>query len=470
MNQQTGDFALFDAGWVEGLIRTEFLNRSQQGYELDGIDASLSAASGNVDALWTVYEALLKTVIAPEYPYTEPNDLAAIRSLRPHGPRRLPVNHSSVQMRDRVHGALLGRVIGVILGRPVEGLDIDSIRQRLESTGDYPLADYFRRFWTQGGVRQENGYASFRSTREGLRMLPGAEPDDDLNYVMINLRLLEKYGAGFTTMHAGYNWLESFPVNWAWGPERTAYLNLARYTDQGDRWRSIEPEALWRITHHLYESSELIGAQIRADVFGYVLPGKPELAAEWAWRDGALTHVKNGIYGEMLFAAAIAAAFVAETPRKAIEIGLSEIPDSCRLAEAVRNTLTWWDESHDWQTVYSRIAPAYNKYQPGGTINNACIIVNALLSGAGDFEQTMAITVMQGQDTDCTGGTAGSIIGAWLGGTGIPAKWSDPLADTFETAIPGEGRNSIRATAERIQRLSLGLASAGREAAFRWDI
>lgn len=470
MNQEMGELSPLDAQWVEALVDTEFLNRSQQGYHLVGIDSLRSAASGDVQGLWHVYHTLLQTTIPAAYPHLEPNDLASIKSLRPDGPRRLPVTHSSLQMRDRVHGALLGRIIGVILGRPVEGLDIDAIRQRLESTGDYPLADYFRRFWSKDGVRHENGYPSFRSTREGLRMIPGAEPDDDLNYVMINLRLLERYGAGFNTLHVGYNWLESFPVNWAWGPERTAYLNLARYTDQGERWRPIDPETLWRVTHHLYESSELIGAQIRADVFGYVLPGQPELAAEWAWRDAALTHVKNGIYGEMLFAAAISAAFVAETPRQALEIGLLEIPVACRLAEALRNTFAWWDETHDWREVYGRIARAYNQYQPGGTINNACIIANGLLAGGGDFEQTMAITVMQGQDTDCTGGTVGSIIGAWLGATGIPAKWSDPLADTFETAVPGEARNSISATAERIQRLSLGLAGAGQETPFRWDL
>jgi len=278
---------LFDAAWLEGLARAELFNRSLQGYDLTGIEDRIRAASGDAVALKAIYEDTLAAKVAGDFPYEEPNGLGDIQALRPDGPRTRPATLSNRQRLDRIHGALLGRVIGVVLGRPVEGEDEAVIRTRLESTGDYPLADYFHRYWLDDGVRKENSYTTFRSTREGLAANVGAEPDDDLNYVLINLCLLEKYGAAFTTLHVGYQWLESFPVNWSWGPERTAYINLARFTEQGDRWRNIDPDTLWRVTHYLHESSELIGAQIRADVFGYVLPGQIERAAEWAWRDAA---------------------------------------------------------------------------------------------------------------------------------------------------------------------------------------
>lgn len=463
------DTGLFTPEMVENLVQLELRHRGQQGYDLGDLPDKVEKASGDADALWMLYQNLLQTSIPPDFSYQEPNDLETIKALRPEGPRVMENNLSDIQLYDRVLGALQGRIVGIILGRPVEGNTKEQIRTRLNSTGDYPLKDYFRQFWTEEGVRKINGYASFKSTREGLRLHQAAEADDDINYVLLNLRLLEKFGPDFTTEHVGYNWLESFPVNWSWGPERTAYINLARYTDYGARWRRIDPDELWRVTHYLHESSELIGAQIRADAFGYAAPGLPEYAAEWAYRDAALTHVKNGIYGEMLFAAIISAAFAAPDLRSAIEIGLTEIPESCRLAEAIHNTLQWWDDLQNWEAVYEKIAANYNQYTPGGTINNACIIVNALMAGNNNFEETLSLTIMQGQDTDCTGGTAGSILGAYIGAGNIPSKWTDPLNDTVDSAVVGEGRNNISKVAERLCKLACTLGKVKRSLLFRWD-
>jgi ADP-ribosylglycohydrolase len=463
------DTGLFNSDTLEDMVRLELSHRGLQGYDLGGFAERIVEASGDMHALWEVYGSLLKTSIESGYPYDEPNDLPSIKSLRPDGPRVMEYSLSDLQLSERILGALQGRIVGIILGRPVEGNSKEEIKLRLESSGDYPLNDYFRQFWTEGGIRKTSGYASFKSTSEGLGLHKAAEADDDINYVLLNLRLLEKFGSDFTTEHVGYNWLESCPVNWTWGPERTAYINLARFTEYGARWKSIDLDTLWKVTHYLHESSELIGAQIRADVFGYAAPGLPEIAAEWAYKDAALTHVKNGIYGEMLFAAIISAAFVAQDIRSAIEIGLSEIPAECRLSEAIRSTLRWWDETNDWESVYQRIAEKYNKYTPGGTINNACIIVNALLAGGNDFSQTMAVTIMQGQDTDCTGGTAGSIMGAYLGAGNIPTRWVQPFNDTFDSAIVGEGRNSITDTAKRISKLACAMVKSKRSIPFKWD-
>lgn len=469
-NHPGPDRGLYGAGHVQALIERDMGFRNQQGYDLAGFAERLKASLDDLPALWSLYEDLCRTTIRPDFPYEEPDNLEAILALRPDGPRTLPYDLTNIQLKDKCHGALLGRIIGIILGRPVEGWTEVDIRQRLESTGEYPLSDYFSRYWYKDGVRQDNYWATFRSTREGLRMTGAAEGDDDSNYVMIYLRLLEKYGMQFTTSDVGFQWLESFPVNWSWGPERTAYINLARFTDLGVPWRDIDDAELLRITHHMHQCSELIGAQIRADVFGYASPGLPERAAEWAWRDARLTHVKNGIYGEMLYAAIIAAVFCASTIREAIEIGLTEIPENCRLSEAMRNTLAWWDETQDWRVVYERIAEAYNQYLPGGTINNACIIANALLAGGGDFEKTLTITVMQGQDTDCTAGTAGSIIGAWLGGSSVPEKWSAPLNDTFDTAIAWEGRRRISEVADRVFHLANTYGKVPRKLGFKYDM
>ncbi len=44
---------------------------------------------------------------------------------------------------------------------------------------------------------------------------------------------------------------------------------------------------------------------------------------------------------------------------------------------------------------------------------------------------------MCGWDTDCTGATAGSIIGAMHGAKALPGKWVDPFQDTMHSAIMG---------------------------------
>jgi ADP-ribosylglycohydrolase len=206
---------------------------------------------------------------------------------------------------------------------------------------------------------------------------------------------------------------------------------------------------------------EWLGAQIRADAWGYANPGYPERAAEYAFRDASLSHTGNGIYGAMWAAAAIAGAFVADDLRAIIPIANSEIPATCRLAEAVNRAVEAADQFATWEEAWDHlmIELRYGEYHVVHTINNTLLIVLGLLYGQGDLGRSICIAVMGGFDTDCTGATLGSILGARTGAAGLPADWIDPLNDTLKSAVFGYDNSRISLLAERMAAIAAASGS-----------
>lgn len=169
--------------------------------------------------------------------------------------------------------------------------------------------------------------------------------------------------------------------------------------------------------HHRNPFREWIGAQIRCDAWAWAAAGKPELAAEFAYRDACWTHTRNGIYGAMFFAAIQAAAFVESSPRTLIEIGLSEIPADCRLARCVRTALCWHATCADFWSALDRMDQddALVRMNAVHTINNAVLCVLSLLYSVPTIDEATCNVVMAGLDTDSNGATVGSVAGAITG-------------------------------------------------------
>src|SRR5262249_49005219 len=144
--------------------------------------------------------------------------------------------------------------------------------------------------------------------------------------------------------------------------EAQAVENLQlRSTRPGD-WHCAATPEYTRRNRNPYR--EWIGAQIRADGWAWMCAGKPELAAELAYRDACWTHERNGIYGEMMFAAIQAAAFVERDPARLVEIGLSEIPSGCRLARCTRQCLAWIKQCRDFESCMHRVESALEGMSP----------------------------------------------------------------------------------------------------------
>ncbi|MFW6108186.1 MAG: ADP-ribosylglycohydrolase family protein [bacterium] len=365
----------------------------------------------------------------------EPIELDDIRALRPRGPRALPFELTNAQLRDKMLGAWLGRAAGCILGIPCEGMSKVAIRSAAKAFGmRYPLANY----WTLDPKPGNAGGKHYGITprRKFLRdHIDRIGTDDDLTYTLLGLLILEDYGVDFTTDDVGDAWLRYLPL--ACTAERVALDNLRQ---------GIEPPETARIDNPY---QEWIGADIRSDPWAYAAAGLPEVAATFAYRDASVSHVRTGTYGEMFFAAAIAAAFVLDDIEDVIKTGLSEIPKQCRLAKTVKQILRWCRRDGDWDTTTDRILEKYEGMAGAHTLHNAALTIAGLLYGQGSFQKTIALTVMGGVDTDCTAATAGSLFGAMVGARRLPKKWVRPLGDRAESYLQGKRRWASSDIADR---------------------
>ncbi len=442
-------------------IRLEIEARELQGYVVDGLLDQWKTVKTDRDALMELHAQIKNLPLQSSWPYVEPSTLDEIRYARP-APVTLPEFYlAEKEVGHKIHGAWLGRIGGCILGKPLEvHFTMDQIRDYLTQANAYPLDDFVPA-QSSGGpeplrrdcVPSMRGYVEY------------AQEDDDLNYMCLAVKLMERYGGEFNTLAVGVNWLRSMPYLWTWGPEHAIYLNLAAAL--GDRGYDYETELpsdidLESLINYLNPGIEWIGAQIRTDVYGYVCPGNPEPAAEFAWRDAYLTHRQSGIYGAMWVAAMNAAAFTLLNMEDVIRAGLAQVPQQSRFTEAILQTIEWYHTDGDWEKTGKRIEERYDKYTFAGTVNNACCVTAALLYGWSDgtsspaeiYERTITTAVQLAYDTDCNGATAGSIVGLMLGAGALPDKWIAPLNDTLRTCVAEFGQVSIADMAERTYQLS----------------
>lgn len=417
------------------LLQDELVQRREEGCDVGAIaDQIATLDPADATARASIYAALQALEPDPTVSYEEPSDLAAIRLARSAVPAPFAPAFAEHVLRDRLYGAWLGRAAGCLLGKPCEGWSHDRIQAYLTCAGLYPLDDYFPLILP---TPAEGSGLSQRPTSWFRGQIDSAPRDDDTDYTILGLHILEGHGPAFTSKDVATEWLDHLPYTQVYTAERVAYANLVNGLEPPKTATRLNPYREW------------IGAQIRADVWGYVNPGRSADAAEMAYRDAVVSHVKNGIYGEMWIAACLAAAFVQADPEAVIEAGLAEIPGRSRLAEAIRDTIGWAAKASDWQETWARINEVYGHYHGVHTINNACAVALALLNGARDFERSITIAVMCGWDTDCNGATAGSIVGAMLGAEALPGKWVYPLNDTIASAVQGFTLCSIADLAER---------------------
>jgi len=435
-------------GWstAKEYVELELIQSRQEGRQVEDLGQRVQSMGTASDEAWlSVVEELESRPFDPKFAFHEPNELSEIQSARPeHRPTvsGLPVDEV---LRDKFHGAWLGRCIGCALGLPIEGDPFagggggrpgwKNIELWFRGADAWPLKGYVPQ---HSRAEQEFGLAikqdRLAATRENLKWMVS---DDDIRYTVLGLMLLERHGDAFDSWDVGKFWHEHLPYAQVCTAETQAYLNFAQVTNhlfgaKPDDWK----EKIDWVRHHRNPYREWIGAQIRVDGYAYAAAGRPEKAAEWAWRDASFSHEKNGIYGAMFCSAMISAAFVETDPEKIVAIGLAEVPQNCRLARDVDQAVRIAKAAGDQLELVQTLEKTLGHYHWIHTNNNAALVAAAVIFGRGDFEQTVTTAVLGGWDTDCNGATVGSIAGAMAGAQAIPEHWSGPLNDTLHSMIP----------------------------------
>jgi ADP-ribosylglycohydrolase len=392
-------------------------------------------------------------------PEEEPTELELIQAARPEGRTdRYPADAvpTGDALREKIAGAWLGRIAGCTLGKPVEPLmrQAETSRQRqkqlLEQAGEYPLSDYFteqtlRPYWEEMGDAPK-WFTGWAGTLRGH--IEKGPTDDDLNYTVLSIDLLKKFGDAFGPDDVLSTWQGKLPYHAVCTAEKAAYRNAVMGFSYPQVATFLNPYREW------------IGAQIRADAYGYVQPGRPEEAARLAWHDAAASHVKNGVYGAMWVAAAVAAAFCENDPQTVIERGLEQVPADSRFHAHMQQTVAAAKRNgDDFEATFDDIQRRLGHYHCVHAINNACLVAAGLMHGGHDYTRVIGIAVMGGLDTDCNGATAGSIAGVMLGRADIPERWYDVFHDRLTSAVRGREDNRISGLIDETAELASALAT-----------
>ncbi|MGC9469364.1 MAG: ADP-ribosylglycohydrolase family protein [Anaerolineae bacterium] len=345
-----------------------------------------------------------------------------------------------VDYEERVYAGVLGKIIGVYLGRPFEGWTYDQIIRELGEI------DYY--------VHDELGS-------------PLIVTDDDISGTFTFVRALEDYGYArdITPAQIGQTWLnyiiEQRTILW-WGgmgnsTEHTAFLRLKS---------GVEPPQSGAIQTNGRVVAEQIGAQIFIDGWAMVAPGDPELAADLARRAASVSHDGEAIYGAQVLAAMEAQAFVESDIHALLDIGTSVIPKDSIVYRLITELRELRQREEDWRAARRWLEDAYGYHKYGGGVHmipNHGLIILSLLWGYDDFQRTMMIVNTSGWDTDCNSGNAGCLMGIKNGLDGLETgpDYRGPVADRLYLPTADGGRAVTDALIETYHLVNSGRALVG---------
>lgn len=308
---------------------------------------------------------------------------------------------------EKVYAGLLGKIIGVRLGAPVEPS-----------------------FWTAEKIKEV-----FGEITDYVKAYKNFAADDDINGPIFFIRAIEDAYLEKKTIDAadiGDAWLnysaQGHGMFW-WGgfgtsTEHTAYTHLMS---------GVKPPLSGSARLNGTTVAEQIGGQIFIDTWGLICPGNPKEAARLAGMAASVSHDLNGVYGASYIAACIAMAFEEKDVEKIVLDCRQYIPADSEYKKMIDDVHDFYTKHpENWRDALSYVNQQYPKEKYPGVVHiipNSAYIIIALLYGNGDFSKTLEISVMCGWDTDCNAGNVGTIMGVAKGLKAIGDKWRKPIND-----------------------------------------
>jgi ADP-ribosylglycohydrolase len=343
---------------------------------------------------------------------------------------------------ERVYAGVLGKIIGVYLGRPFEG-------------------------WTYERIMDELGEIYYY-VHDRLDV-PLIVTDDDISGTFTFVRALADYGytRDLTPAQIGQTWLnyiiENRTILW-WGgmgnsTEHTAFLRLKA---------GIDAPRSGSIALNGKVVAEQIGAQIFIDGWAMVAPGDPEFAADLAKRAASVSHDGEAIYGAQVIAAMEAQAFVESDMNTLIDTAVGLIPRDSVIYRMIQDIRDWHSKEPDWKRARESLAERYGYHKYGGNchmVPNHGLIIFSLLYGDDDFQKSLMVVNTSGWDTDCNSGNVGCLLGIKNGLAGLQAgpDFRSPVADRLYLPTADGGRAISDAVTETIHLVNAGRRLAGHE-------
>ncbi len=317
-------------------------------------------------------------------------------------PKAYAVDIEDNSFIDKIHAGWLAQIIAGAIGTAMEGYTTDQLLKTFGEVKNY--------------LRKPNTF------------------NDDITYELAFLKAFSEKGYEITAADIADEWVALIPFGWSAEDIALRNLKLGIYP----------PESGIR-SNPFYE---WIGAQMRGAICGMVAPGNPKEAARLAWMDGSISHYNNGIIGEVFNAMMVSIAFGEKNVRKILIQSIDLIPETSEYYQVITFALHQCQQHHKWLDAWRICEEKYARYNWIHAYPNAAAEVIALWYGNGNFNETMEIIALAGQDVDCNAAQVATVLGIVLESEGIDDKWKKPIGDDLDTYVRGMKKMTISGLTE----------------------